>query len=114
MPAWEFEIDTDGIVVTGRTASAKGKISEAGLDVPGLENHTFTLDTMQLQVLMYEEDMSNSEAAESMIVRQIRDLQRSRQPGAPDVPSPPAAIPGFNARKITGDPKAHREGIPVP
>lgn len=114
MPAWEFEIDTDGIVVTGRTASAKGKITEAGLDVPGLENHTFTLDVMQLQALMYEEDMTESEASESMIVRQIRDLQRSKQPGAPDVPAPPAAIPGFVNKIITGDPKAHRERIPAP
>lgn len=109
MPAWEFEADASGVVVTGRTARVQGTVTEAGKPVSGYEAHTFSFDIVQLQAAMYDEDMSAEEALEAALVKQIRDLQRTVQPVAPDVPAPPTAISGFAGRKLASDLKAHRE-----
>ncbi len=113
MPVWEFEADTIGAVVNGRTVRITGSINEAGFVVPGRDAHTFTFDILQLQNVMYEEDMDAGEALEAALARSMRDLRRSTGFSSPDVPAPPTAFPGFARKKILGNPRAQR-GAPSP
>ena len=114
---WDLEADVKGVVISGRNASIQGQLHENGTLIPGYEQpHTFTFDIEQIRQLMYEENLTASEAVESILVRYVRDLQRSSDPGAGDnLPSPPMNIPGFNNKAVRGEPKAHRDGeVPPP
>ncbi len=113
---WDFESNSDGAVISGRTVRVKGQLHDNGSLIPGYENpHTFSFDIEQIRGLMFDENFTESEALENMLVRYVRDLSRSVDSGPGDsLPSPPTSFPGFNNKSVRGEPKAHRDGASPP